>query len=187
MTIGQIAKLLERRHFQPILIGPGAAALQGAPVQVVTLEFLFRKTRANMNKLKLLARDLDALLWREIYPGRGSYRIMRDVDGFQVIFRADAAGSKTFAEISRRARAVGRNEWGLLVADMPDVVLKDSDFGGGKSAMKRPRVTRKAKLEALKKESDLALRDQIRRLLALPPERRTNFLRKRVGICMSCL
>ena len=53
--------------------------------------------------------------------------------------------------------------------------------------MKKPRVTRKAKLDALKKESDLALRDQIRRLLALPPEQRTHFLRKRVGIRMSCI
>jgi hypothetical protein len=52
--------------------------------------------------------------------------------------------------------------------------------------MKR-RVSRNERLEALKKESDLALRDQIRRLLALPPERRTHFLRKRVGIRMSCL
>ena len=53
--------------------------------------------------------------------------------------------------------------------------------------MKKPRITRKARLEALKLESDLALRDQIRRLLALPPEKRTNFLRKKVGIRMSCL
>jgi hypothetical protein len=51
----------------------------------------------------------------------------------------------------------------------------------------KSRVSRKAKLEALKKESDLALRDQIRRLLALPPERRTNFLRKRIGFRISCL
>jgi len=31
------------------------------------------------------------------------------------------------------------------------------------------------------------LRDQIRALLALPPERRTHFFRKRIGIRMSCL
>lgn len=49
------------------------------------------------------------------------------------------------------------------------------------------RVTRKAKLEALKKESDLALRDQIRRWQALPPDRRTHFLRKRIAYRMSCL
>ena len=53
--------------------------------------------------------------------------------------------------------------------------------------MKRVRITRKARLDALKKESDLALRDQIRKLLSLPPEKRTNFLRKKVGIRMSCL
>ena len=53
--------------------------------------------------------------------------------------------------------------------------------------MKKPRVGRKARLQALKSESDLAERDLIRRLLALPPEKRTNFLRKRIGIRISCL
>jgi hypothetical protein len=53
--------------------------------------------------------------------------------------------------------------------------------------LRKQRTTRKAVLEALKKESELALRDQIRRLLALPPEKRTHFLRKRVGIRASCI
>lgn len=51
----------------------------------------------------------------------------------------------------------------------------------------KKRLTRRAKLAALKKESDLALRDQIRLLLALPPDRRTHFLRKRVSYRISCL
>jgi hypothetical protein len=33
----------------------------------------------------------------------------------------------------------------------------------------------------------LVLIDQIRRLLALPMDRRTNFLRRRIGYRMSCL
>jgi hypothetical protein len=52
---------------------------------------------------------------------------------------------------------------------------------------KKPVKSRKKNLEALKRESDLALRDQIRRLLAKPPEERTNFLRKRIGLRGSCL
>jgi hypothetical protein len=48
-------------------------------------------------------------------------------------------------------------------------------------------VSRRAKLEALKKESELALRDQIRRSLARPPEHRTSFLRKRIAFRISCL
>lgn len=53
--------------------------------------------------------------------------------------------------------------------------------------MKRKRVTPKQQLAALKKESELARRDLIRKLLSLPVERRTNFLRKRVGFRASCL
>src|SRR5947209_236845 len=95
----RIAQLLHRHGLEAILIGNAAAALRGAPVTTVDLDFLFRKTPANLKKLKAIA----------------------------------------------------------------------------------------AKLDGLKKESDLALRDQIRRLLALPMERRTHFLRKRVGIRMSCI
>jgi len=51
----------------------------------------------------------------------------------------------------------------------------------------KKRTSRKDKLEALKRESELALRDQIRRLLRQPPDKRTHFLRKRIGIQGSCL
>jgi hypothetical protein len=43
------------------------------------------------------------------------------------------------------------------------------------------------RLDVLKKESELADRDMIRRWQARPPEQRTHFLRKRIGIRASCL
>ena len=52
--------------------------------------------------------------------------------------------------------------------------------------MKKP-PSRRQKLDALARGSERALRDQIRRRLALPPERRTNFLRKRVSVGRSAL
>jgi hypothetical protein len=49
--------------------------------------------------------------------------------------------------------------------------------------MKKPQSKRKKPSKAkgaLRRESDRALVEQIRRLLALPPSKRTNFLRKRL-------
>ena len=45
--------------------------------------------------------------------------------------------------------------------------------------MKKSKVRQRVKHSALRRESDLALTQQIRRLLALPMNKRTNFLRKR--------
>lgn len=53
--------------------------------------------------------------------------------------------------------------------------------------MKKKRPTRKQQLAALKAESERELVSMIRRNLAKPMAERTHFLRKRVGICSSCL
>ncbi len=47
--------------------------------------------------------------------------------------------------------------------------------------------SRQKRLERLKAETEKAEVEQIRRLLALPPEKRTHFLRRRTGFVGSAL
>lgn len=56
------------------------------------------------------------------------------------------------------------------------------------TSKKKPKQSKREKqLEALKAESELALIDTIRRLLAKPLQERTHFLRKRISYRGSCL
>jgi hypothetical protein len=48
--LARVAQLLERHGLEAVLIGNAAAALQGAPVTTVDLDFLFRRTPANVRK-----------------------------------------------------------------------------------------------------------------------------------------
>ncbi len=55
------------------------------------------------------------------------------------------------------------------------------------SNKRQPEPSRKAVLEALKRQSELDLEDQIRRLMAKPMHERTHFLRKKVGLTGSAI
>jgi hypothetical protein len=168
----RIARLLAEHGLEAVLIGNAAAALQGAPVTTVDFDFMFQKTPANLRKLKALAAALDAVILRPYYPASDLFRIVRDEDGLQIDFMGSIHGVRSLASLRSRARVVSFEGGQLLVADLADVTKRKPVSGfptvvaippiPRKSSTKK-RAARKAKLEALKKESDLALRDQIRR------------------------
>lgn len=82
--LARIAGLLRRHGIEAILIGNAAAALQGAPVTTVDIDFLFPPTAGNRKKLKALAAELGAVILKPCYPSSGLYRIARDEDGLQI-------------------------------------------------------------------------------------------------------
>jgi hypothetical protein len=180
-TLARIAQLLERHGLEAVLIGNAAAALQGAPVTTVDVDFLFRKTPANLKKLKAIASDLGAVILRPYYPVSGLFRIARDADGLQLDFYV-----ASLADITKHSDIVVCATTSCLRARLGKGPIPSRERQRA-VALKKPRATRRAQLDALKKESELALRDQIQRMLALPPERRTHFLRKRIGLRMSCI
>jgi hypothetical protein len=54
--LARVAELLERQGLEAVLIGNAAAALQGAPVTTVDLDFMFRRTPAHVKKLTVWKR-----------------------------------------------------------------------------------------------------------------------------------
>lgn len=112
----RIARMLNERGLEAVLIGNAAAALHGAPVTTVDFDFMFRKTPAHLRRLKELAQALDAVVMRPYYPASDLFRVVRDEDGLQVDFMAAIHGVRSLATLQRSAKAVVFGDARLLVA-----------------------------------------------------------------------
>jgi|SRR5579871_1052917 len=86
--LARVARILRETGLEAVMIGNAAAALHGAPVTTVDVDFLFRKTPANLRKLKKLARALDATVLRPYYPVSDLYRVMAEEQSLQIDFMA---------------------------------------------------------------------------------------------------
>ena len=147
----RIARLLTEHGLEAVLIGNAAAALQGAPVTTVDFDFMFRKTPANLRKLKALASALGAVILRPYYPASDLFRIVRDEDGLQIDFMGSIHGVRSLASLRSRARVVKFEGGQLLVATLADVIKS-------KRAAGRPRDI--ANLEILEKALHEETRNQ---------------------------
>ena len=188
--LSEVAGHMRQSRLDAVLIGNAAAALQGAPVTTVDFDFFFRKTSRNLAKLKAIARALEATIMRPFYPASDMYRIVRDRDSLQVDFMGAIHGLRSFEGVRDRASTIEIGGVPVLVASLDDVILAASALPGGRATARCWRFwrkpvkrdpRRKEKLEALGRESERGQREMIRRWQALPPSRRTNFLRKRLA------
>ena len=117
-----LAGLLEETGLEAILIGNAAAALEGAPVTTIDIDFLFRKTPRNIEKLKAVAKALHAVILRPYYPASGLFRLSRDADGLQLDFMTKIDGIKSFEALRARSHAVEFGGHKLWVADLAAVI-----------------------------------------------------------------
>lgn len=127
--LAMIARLLAKRRLEAILIGNAAAALQGSPVTTQDLDFMFRKTPRNVDKLKGIADDLDAIVLRPFYPASGLFRVVRDRDGLQLDFMARIDGIRSLESLRANAARVEFGGAALLVASLRDVIRSKEAAG----------------------------------------------------------
>ncbi len=118
----EIAEQFAKLGLEAILIGNAAAAIQGAPVTTIDIDFLFRETPSNVAKLKTLAKAMDLVIFIPRFPASQMFRLMRDSDNLQLDFFLRIGGIRTYESLRSRATQVrfGGNQ--LLVASLADVI-----------------------------------------------------------------
>lgn len=117
-----VASALQEVGLEAVLIGNAGAAVQGAPVTTIDLDFLFRRTPRNLQKLRALADRLGATILRPYYPVSDLFRLARDADGLQIDFMATVHGLRSFEGVKARASVVDLGGAPLLVASLADII-----------------------------------------------------------------
>jgi len=181
-----LARALNENRLEAILIGNLAAALHGAPVSTIDIDLFFRKTPANMQKLKRVATVLEAVILRPYYPASALFRLQRDRDGLQIDFMGQIDGVKSYESVRGRAASFEIGGEKLLAASLDDIIIPTGRHEMKKREPRRHLILTDAS-EALRLESDRALLDLIRYRLSLPPEKRLNCLRRKIGLRATCL
>jgi hypothetical protein len=120
----RIADALREVGLEAVLIGNAAAALRGAPATTLDFDFLFRKSRGNISKLKRLADALGATVLRPYYPASGLYRVVCDETGLQLDFMVSAHGIRSFEGLRRRATEVRFGDSPILVAHLDELIRR---------------------------------------------------------------
>ena len=120
--LDRVATALAHARLEAVLIGNAAAALQGAPVTTLDFDFFFRKTPANMKKLKAFARELEAVILRPYYPASDLFRVVNDDLGLQVDFLVVIHGVRSFEALRSRAVTLPLGKATLLVASLEDIL-----------------------------------------------------------------
>ncbi|HWF11282.1 MAG TPA: nucleotidyltransferase [Bryobacteraceae bacterium] len=120
--IAAVARALNEQDLEAILIGNAAAALQGAPVTTVDLDFLIRRTPVNLRKLRAIAKALGAVVFTPHYPVSGLFRLIRDDDGLQLDFMTRIHGVRSFNGLRSRASEVEIEGEKITIAALADII-----------------------------------------------------------------
>src|ERR1700746_865692 len=94
--LNRIAAVFAENRLETVMVGNAAAALHGAPVTTLDIDFMFRKTPANMRKLKAVARSLGGSVFKPYYPVSDLFRVVNEEQGLQLDFMTKLHGIRSF-------------------------------------------------------------------------------------------
>ncbi len=128
--LNRVAKVFAEHRLEAVMVGNAAAALHGAPVTTLDIDFMFRKTPVNLKKLKAVAQSLRAVILKPYYPVSDLFRVVNDDQGMQLDFMTRLHGVRSFEGLRDRATAVEFGEHQLKIASLADIIKSKRATGG---------------------------------------------------------
>jgi predicted nucleotidyltransferase len=123
------ARMLAKHRLDAVLIGNAAAALQGAPVTTMDLDFFMRATPRNVTKVRKIAEDLQTSVVQPYYPVSTLYRINKPEEDLQLDFMTKISGIRSFEGVRSRATITEFGGHQLRVASLADVIRSKTAAG----------------------------------------------------------
>lgn len=124
-----VAEALQEVGLDAVLVGNAAAALQGAPVTTLDLDFMFRMTPANVRKVKALGRRLNAVVFKPYFPASDMFRLAVEDTGLQLDFLSVLHAVRSFESLRSRAVAIRFGRAKLWVASLDDIIRSKKALG----------------------------------------------------------
>ena len=122
-----------------VMIGNAAAAINGAPVTTLDIDFMVKQTDENYRKLALLAQQMDCqFIEMQLPDERYMYRIKHRTDPLLVDFMFVAAGIESFEALKERGMDVFFGGHPLRIASLEDVLASKRAAGRPKDAATIP-------------------------------------------------
>jgi hypothetical protein len=144
---GRIVDAIDGAKLDAVLVGNAGAAMRGARVTTVDFDFMIRSTPGNLRKLRLIADDLEGVLFQPFYPTSRMYRLVRD-DGLQVDFLMKMDGIRSFEGLRSRSDRLNFGCRSVAVASLPDIIKSKRAAGRTKDLGVLP------ELEATQREQE---------------------------------
>ncbi len=125
-----IATAFHHRRLEAVMIGNAAAAINGAPVTTLDIDFMVANTPENYRKLAVIAQDLNCqFIELKLPDDRCMYRLVHKEMPLVVDILFSISGIKSLAALKKNAMTVEFGGHPLRIAAMTDIICSKKAAG----------------------------------------------------------
>ena len=119
----EIADRFSQIGLDAVMIGNAAAAINGAPVTTLDVDFMLEQNEDNYRLLALLSQQMDyRFVELKLVDDRYMYRLMHRSEPFVIDFVFTPKGLDDYGAVRQRSSEVFFGNHSLLIASLEDVI-----------------------------------------------------------------